>query len=67
MALNVWLIFERGYDEGRLRGLEKWYLGFAYGVPAVAAVGYLVHDRVGTGRILGPAEVSCSVGIVRRD
>ncbi|KAJ4331417.1 hypothetical protein N0V95_009888, partial [Ascochyta clinopodiicola] len=41
MALNVWLVFSRGYDGRDLRRLEKWYAVFAYGVPGVAAVGVL--------------------------
>ncbi|KZM19612.1 transmembrane signaling receptor [Ascochyta rabiei] len=61
MALNVWMVFSRGCDGRDLRRLEKWYAGFAYGVPGIAAVGYLVHDAVSERRILGPAILWCWV------
>lgn len=57
MATNVFLVFFHGYDSQQLRHLEKWYLLFAYGVPAIPALTYVILDHTGR-RIIGPATVS---------
>ncbi|XPS71453.1 hypothetical protein M3J09_003640 [Ascochyta lentis] len=71
MALNVWLVFRRAHNGRDLRRLEKWYGVFAYGVPAIAAVGYLVHDLNSRQQVMGPAIVGLfffsSCGVVRVD
>ncbi|CAO2657270.1 Nn.00g033960.m01.CDS01 [Neocucurbitaria sp. VM-36] len=60
MAMNVFLVFFYGYDSQQLRHLEKWYLLFAYGVPAVPALTYVILDHSGY-RIMGPATLWCWV------
>lgn len=57
MALNVWLVFVRGYDAQKLHHLEKWYILFAYGLPAITAIIYLIHDHNSGQHIVGPAIV----------
>lgn len=58
MALNVMLVFFHRYDSRRLRRLEKWYLSFAYGIPLVPALIYLIVEKARQERIYGPATVS---------
>jgi hypothetical protein len=58
MATNVYLVFWRGYDAVQLRHLEKWYLLFAYGLPAIPPIIYVILDHVRPNPILGPATVS---------
>lgn len=57
MSMNVFTVFVMGYDPRMLRHLDKWYLLFAYGLPAVPALTYVVLDHVGH-PIIGPATVS---------
>ncbi|KAH6620349.1 hypothetical protein C7974DRAFT_415559 [Boeremia exigua] len=63
MALNVWFIFMRRRDSGRdLRRLDKWYALGSYGLPALPAVAYLVHDTCRAGEdIIGDAIIWCWV------
>jgi hypothetical protein len=58
MALNVLLVFFHGYDSQQLYHLEKWYVLFSYGVPAIPAITYIVLDHHGSRRMLGSATVS---------
>lgn len=58
MALNVMLVFFHHYNSRQLRRLEKWYIGFAYGVPFLPAFIYIVVEKVTRKRIYGPATVS---------
>lgn len=58
MATNVYLVFWRGYDALQLRHLEKWYFLFAYGLPAIAPIVYVILDHQRKVPILGPATVS---------
>jgi hypothetical protein len=58
MATNVYLVFWRGYDALQLRHLEKWYFLFAYGLPAIAPIVYVILDHSKEVPILGPATVS---------
>jgi hypothetical protein len=60
MALNVWLVFVRSYDARKLHHLENWYMLFAYGLPAIPAITYLIYDHHSEQRIMGPAIV-CSI------
>jgi hypothetical protein len=64
MALNVLLVFFHGYDSKKLYHLEKWYILFSYGVPAIPAITYIVLDHHGSQRMIGPATVSQSTGTV---
>lgn len=57
MATNVFLVFFYGYDSRQLHHLEKWYLMFAYGIPAIPPIAYIILDHTGH-RIIGPATVS---------
>jgi hypothetical protein len=57
VALNVWRIFISRCDDQELRRLEKWYILFAYGIPAVTSITYLIHDHVSEQHIMGPAIV----------
>lgn len=57
MALNVMLVFFRGYNSRQLRYLEKWYLLFSYGVPFIPALVFIFIDHYGKQRIIGPATV----------
>ncbi|KAF2192684.1 hypothetical protein K469DRAFT_553210 [Zopfia rhizophila CBS 207.26] len=61
MALNVMFVFFWNYSSQQLRHLEPWYLLFSYGVPFIPAIVYLMIDRVGKRRILGPATIWCWV------
>ncbi|KAH7078815.1 hypothetical protein BKA63DRAFT_563484 [Paraphoma chrysanthemicola] len=61
MATNVLLVFWYGYDAQQLRRLEKWYLLFAYGIPMVPPIVYVILDHHSHTRILGPATLWCWV------
>ncbi|KAF1948336.1 hypothetical protein CC80DRAFT_24250 [Byssothecium circinans] len=61
MALNVQLVFFRGYNSTQLRHLEKWYLLGAYGVTGIVAVTYIFLDHFGSRIIIGPATLWCWV------
>ncbi|KAF1974435.1 hypothetical protein BU23DRAFT_117269 [Bimuria novae-zelandiae CBS 107.79] len=64
MALNVMLVFFRGYDSRQLLRLEKWYFLFCYGGPGAIAIAYIIMNRYGAyrGKIIGPATIWCWVG-----
>lgn len=57
MALNVMLVFFRQYNSRQLRHLEKWYMLFAYGVPFIPALVYIIIEKATHRRIYGPATV----------
>jgi hypothetical protein len=57
MATNVFLVFWYGYDAQQLRRLEKWYLLFAYGIPMVPPMVYVIMDHHSQTRVLGSATV----------
>ncbi|KAH7406187.1 G protein coupled receptor family protein [Phaeosphaeria sp. MPI-PUGE-AT-0046c] len=59
MATNVYLVFWRGYDALQLRHLEKWYFLFAYGLPAIAPIVYVILDHHRKVPVLGPATLWC--------
>ncbi|KAF2632643.1 hypothetical protein BU25DRAFT_79576 [Macroventuria anomochaeta] len=62
MALNVWRIFMiKNFDGRKLPDPEKWYILFAYGLPAITAFIYLIHDHNSGQRIMGPAILWCWV------
>jgi hypothetical protein len=64
MALNVMLVFFRGYDSRQLLRLEKWYLLFSYGGPGVIAIAYIIMNHHGPNarKVIGPATIWCWVG-----
>lgn len=64
MALNVMLVFFRGYNSRQLLRLEKWYMLFSYGCPGVIAITYVIMNHVGPhrGKVIGPAAIWCWVG-----
>lgn len=57
MALNVYLTFFKNYTANDLRGLEKWYFVFCYGVPLIPAVVFLALDATANLGIYGYATV----------
>lgn len=57
MANNVLLVFWYGYDSQQLRCLEKWYTLFAYGVPGIPSLIYVIWDHFNEPRIIGSATV----------
>jgi hypothetical protein len=57
MAINVFLVFWFGYNAQRLRYLEKWYLLFAYGLPAIPPIIYIILDHHSRTRVMGSATV----------
>ena len=63
MALNVMLVFFRGYNSQQLRRLEKWYLFFSYGAPGCIAISYIIMNHTGStkSRVIGPATIWCWV------
>lgn len=64
MALNVMLVFFRGYNSQQLRRLEKWYLLFSYGAPGCIAISYIIMNHHGPNKmkVIGPATIWCWVG-----
>jgi hypothetical protein len=69
MAINVFLVFWYGYNAQRLRYLEKWYLLFAYGLPAIPPIIYVVLDHHSKTRIMGSATVclTCQIKFASTD
>ncbi|KAF2691619.1 hypothetical protein K458DRAFT_286597 [Lentithecium fluviatile CBS 122367] len=61
MALNVMLVFFRGFDSRQLRRLEKFYLLACYGIPGIISIVYIILDHAGPKRIIGPATIWCWV------
>lgn len=57
MATNVFLVFWHGHNAQELHYLEKWYFLFAYGLPAVPPMVYVILDHHSKTRIIGPATV----------
>jgi len=60
MAINVLLVFFFGYDSGQLLRKEPWYFAFAYGVPGIPSITYIVLDHAGHS-IIGTATIWCWV------
>lgn len=60
MAMNVFLVFWYGHNAQELYYLEKWYFLFAYGVPAVPPIIYVILDHHSSTHVIGPATVSIS-------
>lgn len=60
MATNVLLVFFFGYNSNHLHKLEKWYFLFAYGLPGIPALVFVILDHSGR-PIIGPATIWCWV------
>ncbi|KAF2823456.1 hypothetical protein CC86DRAFT_396231 [Ophiobolus disseminans] len=61
MATNVFLVFWHGHNAQDLYYLEKWYFVFAYGLPAIPPITYVIMDHHGRTRIIGSATLWCWV------
>jgi hypothetical protein len=55
MALNVYLIFYKGYSAKDLKDMEKWYFLLCYGLPLPLAVALLLVETEERGKIYGPS------------
>lgn len=58
MTLNVIRIIIMRFDGRKIRSFDKWYFLAAYGIPAVAAATYVLHDQFSDNYIVGPVGVS---------
>ncbi|KAI8937711.1 hypothetical protein NX059_005412 [Plenodomus lindquistii] len=58
MAMNVLLVFFFGYDSSQLHKLEKWYFIFAYGIPGIPPIAFVILDHTGH-PIIGTATIWC--------
>ncbi|KAF7896103.1 hypothetical protein EAF00_006118 [Botryotinia globosa] len=59
MAINVYLIFFKGYTAHQLRKLDIWYLVACYGLSFIPAFVFLFIETKSRGRIYGSAVVWC--------
>ena len=59
MAINVYLVFFRGYTTDQLRGLELRYLLACYGLSFVPALVFVFISTPSGGRIYGDAVIWC--------
>lgn len=61
MAINVYLVFYRKFDDVRLRKLEPIYIAICYGIPMIPALVYIwIQDDKGN-RLYGDATLWCWV------
>ena len=58
MAVNIYLVFFRGYNTKQLRGLDHKYLFACYGFSLIPAIAYLFIKTKDRGPIYGGAVVS---------
>lgn len=58
MALNVFLTFFYQYGPTEFLALEKYYLVFNYGVPAIPSIVFVLLQTEERGRVFGNATVS---------
>ncbi|KAF1366008.1 hypothetical protein EJ07DRAFT_92595 [Lizonia empirigonia] len=61
VSLNVSLVVFKRFDSPELLPLEKWYVLFAYGLPALTAIIYFIHDYNSEQHIMGPTTLWCWV------
>jgi hypothetical protein len=61
MAVNVFLTFQTTKMRINLQKMEKWYVLFCYGVPAVPALFYLIMDYTRKTDYYGDATIWCWV------
>ncbi|TVY83029.1 Cyclic AMP receptor-like protein A [Lachnellula suecica] len=59
MAINVYLVFFKGYTTGRLRRLEVWYLLACYGLSFLPALVFVFINDKNRGHIYGGAIIWC--------
>ncbi|PQE32593.1 camp receptor protein [Rutstroemia sp. NJR-2017a WRK4] len=59
MAINVYLVFFRGYTTDQLRRLDVWYLLACYGLSFVPALIFLFISTKELGHVYGPAVIWC--------
>lgn len=60
MAVNIYLVFYRGYNTRQLRGLDRKYFIACYGLALIPAIIYLFIETKERGKIYGGAVVSKS-------
>lgn len=58
MAVNIYLVFFRGYNTKQLRGLDHKYFVACYGLSLIPAVAYLFIATEERGKVYGGAVVS---------
>ncbi|KAF3004094.1 hypothetical protein E8E13_003630 [Curvularia kusanoi] len=61
MTLNVIRIIIMRFDGRKIRSFDKWYFLAAYGIPAVAAATYVLHDQFSDNYIVGPVGLWCGI------
>lgn len=59
MAINVYLVFFRGYNTDQLRHLDVWYLLACYGLSFIPALTFLFISNERQGHVYGPAIIWC--------
>ncbi|KFY76537.1 hypothetical protein V499_03828 [Pseudogymnoascus sp. VKM F-103] len=63
MALNVFLTFFYQYGPTEFLALEKYYLVFNYGVPAIPSIVFVLLQTEERGRVFGNATLWCWVTV----
>lgn len=58
MAVNIYLVFFRGYNTRQLRGLDHKYLIACYGLSVIPAIVYLFIKTKERGKMYGGAIAS---------
>lgn len=58
MAVNIYLVFFRGYNTKQLRSLDHKYFIACYGLSLIPAVAYLFVTTEERGKVYGGAVVS---------
>lgn len=59
MAINVYLVFFRGYTTEQLRSLDVWYLLACYGLAFIPAMVFVFISTSQRGHLYGPAIIWC--------
>lgn len=59
MAINVYLVFFRGYTTERLKKFDVWYLLACYGLAFVPALVFIFISNPIQGYVYGPAIIWC--------
>ena len=59
MAINVYLIFFRGYTVDRLRSLDIYYLVLSYGLSFIPALTFIFISTPSRGHMYGEAIIWC--------
>lgn len=61
MAVNIYLVFFRGYSTKQLRGLDHKYFVACYGISLIPAITFLFVETKDRGKIYGGAVLWCWV------